>query len=101
MAAFFNRAPNMFGLDYTKRQNAILNEDIPLDEIRTTELVAIMKKATERADQLSYDIASSLYYWKTHPDVYIPKYTLKEAKAILQKLTPWPILWEDEQPKKQ
>ena len=94
MSAIFFRAPNMFGKDYTKRQNDILNGDIPFEEVRTTELVAIIKKAVARADNLSLSIAENMYYNKTHPDDYVPSYTRDEAKKILQSLTPWEIHWK-------
>lgn len=94
MGARFNVNPPMFGLDYTKRQLDILNDDIPIENVRTVELVTIMKKANERADEMSYDIAQGLYDLKLHPCEYMPHYTLEEAKALLQSLTPWEILWD-------
>lgn len=91
---FFNRSKQMFGLDYTDRQRAILNDDIPIDEVRLTELTAIIKKADERADAMNYDIAKGYYDLKLHPCDYMPHYTMGEAKMILQKLTPWEIHWD-------
>lgn len=35
-----------------------------------------------------------MYAEKTKPQEYIPQYTIEEAKAILQELTPWIINWE-------
>lgn len=81
-------------LDYTVRQRAILNYEIPIDEILTIELSALMKRANERADQMAYDIAAGLYDLKIHPCEYMPHYTMAEAKAVLQSLTPWEIHWD-------
>ena len=96
MGPIFNRANPMFGLDYTKRQQDILNDEIPIDKIRTTELASIMKKANERADTIGYDIAKGFYELKMHPCDYMPHYTMGEAKAVLQSLTPWEIHWDSD-----
>ena len=89
----FERAPTRPGLDYTEWQLAILEDEIPIEDIRTTELAALMRKANERKDALNYDIAKGLYDLKLHPCSYMPRYTMEEAKAILQSLTPWKIEW--------
>ena len=89
----FCRAPICPGLDYTERQLAILEDEVPIENIRTTELVALMKKTRERKDELNYDIAKGLYDLKLHPCEYMPHYTTEEAKSILQSLTPWKIEW--------
>lgn len=91
--AIFFKAKPMFGLDYTERQLAILNDEVPIEQIRTTELVAIMKKANERADAFNFDIAQGFYYKKKDPDAFVPGYTIEQSKAILQSLTPWQIDW--------
>lgn len=96
MGAFLFRAKNRPGLNYTQRQIDILYENIPSEEVRTTELAAIMKKAAERGDDYNYSLAESMYYYKTHPDAHIPKYTEEEARAVLQSLTPWTIHWKTE-----
>lgn len=93
MGPIFSRHTRQ-GLDYTERQLAILNDDIPIDRIRTTELAALMKRALERNDDMSYDIAFGFYELKKHPSSYTPNYTLDETKAGLQALTPWPIHWD-------
>lgn len=80
-------------LDYTPRQLAILDDEIPLDEIRTTELVAIIKKATARLDGFNLDIANDLLELKKHPSTYFPSMTVEEAKETLQELTPWKLDW--------
>ena len=92
--ALHERAKPRTGLDYTARQHAILNDEIPVEEIRTTELSALMKRANERADQMAYDIAEGFYDLKIHPCEYMPHYTMAEAKAVLQSLTPWEIHWD-------
>ena len=82
------------GLDYTARQLAILDDLIPIDQIRSNELVRLMKKAKERNDGMNYDVAYSYLLQKQNPRVYIPQRTIEESMAILQSLTPWPIQWE-------
>lgn len=83
-----------YGDTYTDRQLAILNNEIPLYEIRPNELSILYKKAKQKNDVDSYEIAIQMYAEKTKPQEYIPQYTIEEAKAILQELTPWIINWE-------
>ena len=88
-----HNAPARKGLDYTPRQLAILNDELPLEEIKTMELVKLMKRALEREDEVNFDIAKSLHEAKTNPNNYRPIISLIEAKMILQRLTPWMIDW--------
>ena len=90
--AIFN-SKQRAGLDYTDRQLAILNDEIHIDMIRTTELAAIMKRAKERGDEDYYEIAQGYYLKKKDPISYAPTYSTEEAKNILQSLTPWEINW--------
>ena len=83
----------IYGYDYTERQLAILNDDIPIDEIRTTELSIIMRKAVQHNDTVNYEIANGLREQKIHPCEYFPRYTIDESMAMLQNLTPWKIQW--------
>ena len=83
-----------YGDTYTDRQLAILNNEIPLYEIRPNELSILYKKAKQKNNVDSYEIAIQMYAEKTKPQEYIPQYTIEEAKAILQELTPWIINWE-------
>lgn len=82
--------------DYTEKQKAILNGEIPLEEMRTTELVALVAKATARGDAEDAEIAICLYDAKKNPSKYKPTCTQEEAKHILQDLTPWEINWSEE-----
>ena len=50
--------------------------------------------AQQKNEVDSYEIAIQMYAEKTKPQEYIPQYTIEEAKAILQELTPWIINWE-------
>ena len=93
---FNTNTSHIYESDYTARQVAILNDDVPIDEIRTTEVYVIMQKAKKRADDISYEIAKCLYDQKKHPCEYFPHYTMEEAKAILEALTPWKIQWNNE-----
>lgn len=86
-------SPQRKGLDYTKRQLDILDDKIPLSKITTTELTKLIRRASERGDEISLDIARCLYEAKKHPNNYEPQISLIEAKAILQRLTPWTINW--------
>lgn len=87
-------SPQRKGLDYTQRQLEILNYEIPLAAIRTTELVALLNKARERNDEAAIETVQYLYDAKTNPNDYFPQMSATEAKAILQSLTPWPIDWD-------
>jgi len=40
---------------------------MPTDEVRLTELTAIMKRQMNEPMQLNYDIAKGYYDWKLHP----------------------------------
>ena len=86
-----NKAPNRQNLEYTPKQRAILNGDLSLDEIRTTELAAIVKKALARSDELNFEIANSMRLAKKDPGNYSPKITVEEALSVLQSLTPWEL----------
>ena len=83
-----------YGTIYTDRQLAILNGEIPLDEIRPNELSFLYKKAKLKGDMDSYEEAMALYQERTTPSEYVPTYTIDKAKEILQALTPWKIKWE-------
>ena len=91
--AIFCRAENRLDLDYTARQMDILNGDIPFEKIQPQQLKVIMTKAKAREDDWNYDIAKAMYDQKMNPDNYFPKFSVSEAKIILQKLTPWTIDW--------
>ena len=95
MGAIFGRKKDNLGNhDYTPRQFAILNGDLPLAEVTLTEITIIMKKAKQRHDDFNYETAFSLYDEKSTPDQGLPKYSVAECRAILQSLTPWPIDWD-------
>lgn len=81
------------GKEYSIRQLAILNGDIPLSEVRLNELTILQRKAQNLQDFINYEIAQSLYTKKLSGDDYFPTYSIDEAKAILQRLTPWKIEW--------
>lgn len=82
--------------EYTPRQIAILNEEIPLEDVSLNELTRLRAKATARMDYENILSAKSLQEQKRNPyDKYSkPKYTLEEAREILQRLTPYPIDWD-------
>lgn len=84
---------NPFGTTYTERQEGILNGTVSLDSIRLTELAVLIRKAANIGDEATRESAELLYCHKKDPDAYFPKYTISEAKEILQRLTPWPIQW--------
>lgn len=90
-SVFQNYKPN-YGKKYTERQLKILNEEIPIEEIRLTEISIIRRKAESLGDEENIDIARILYEFKT----YTKKYqfiSVEDAKRILQDLTPWEIKW--------
>lgn len=94
MGPIFFKATARPDLEYTERQFFILSELIPLDEVRKNELTAIIKKARARGDQAIQDFAEELLCIKDLPPNILPRYTIEEAKEILQRLTPWTIQWD-------
>ena len=90
-----NYRPN-YGDAYTKRQQDILADIIPLEKVRLNELGILVNKAEQMGDSDSYEQAKALYNRKVDPGIYFPSYTIEDAKAILESLTPWPIDWGDE-----
>lgn len=84
--------PN-YGNTFTERQLAIINDKIPLADVRVNELTIILKKSNQIGDFDIYDIALNLYNLKTAPCEYTSPYSVEESKKILQDLTPWKIDW--------
>lgn len=75
---------------YTERQWKILNNEIPLDKVRLTELNRLLCKAKEREEPQWIDTAEALYEQKKNPDNYQPPYTKESAASILASLNyPW------------
>ena len=85
-----------YGKTYTERQRRIVNEELPLSEVRINELTIIMNKAVSMGDIPTYETAKMLRNLKIHEDdgEYSLSYSPEEAKAILESLTPWKINWE-------
>ena len=81
---------------YTPKQLSILNEEIPLELVRLTDISAIIRRANARGDSDFAELATELYNRKKDPYDYTPPYTVEESKAILQSLTPWTIKWYDD-----
>lgn len=82
-----------YGTTLTNRQKKILNEEIPLDQVRTNEIAIIIHKSEAMGDEENASIAKMLYGLKTHKDEFAFSLTANEAKDVLQKLTPWQIDW--------
>ena len=85
--AQFFRKPNSLETDYTPRQFAILNGDIPIEEITNTELSILLKKTKAKGDEFNHDIANSLYLEKKIPNKDFPHLNVEESRAILQSQT--------------
>lgn len=79
--------------EYSERQKKILNEEVPLENVRANEIKKIMNKAEFLKDKKNFCKAKNLYEVKTHIEKYCPNVTLSEAQSILQELTPWEIDW--------
>ncbi len=83
---------NPYGSRFTERQLKIIN-GIPVENLRTTEITIVMRKA----EKLGWpEIAEQV--WDLYEDEIMGtdfkfKYTLEEAKEVLQKLTPRKIEW--------
>ena len=83
-----------YGSEYTPRQIDILSGKILAKDIRLNELSILYRKAEQIGDIEAYEAAKSMYDRMLNPCEYEPTYTVEEAQAILQKLTPWVIEWE-------
>ena len=82
------------GKPYTERQLAILNGKINLSSVRLSEIAAIKNKADAKQDAAVYGRACELYeIWK-FIDSYKPKYSVEEAKEVLQRLSNHKIDWD-------
>lgn len=91
-STYFNYSPQQLDkVDYTPRQQAILEGNVALSDIRTTELVTIAKKAAAKDDDFNLETALDLLAAKRTPTDYFPKMTVEEALEILQRLTPWEL----------
>lgn len=84
--------PN-YGKKFTERQVKILNEEIPIEAVRLTEISIIMRKVESLGDEENLDIARMLYAFKTHKEEYQFNIAAEDAKRTLQDLTPWEIDW--------
>lgn len=83
-----------YGKKFTERQLRILNEEIPIEDVRLTEIAIIMRKAESIGDEENLDIARALYAFKTHKEEYQFDVSVDDAKQTLQELTPWEIDWK-------
>ena len=85
-----------YGHTYTERQRKIVNEELPLPEIRFNEITTIMKKAISLGDVPTYEKAKALRDLKIHENdsEYSFSFSPEEAKAFLESITPWKINWE-------
>lgn len=80
---------NPYGTVYTDKQTMILDGVVPVETVRLSELAILVKKAEKMGDRDNAELARQLYEQKSNPESYFPPYSLGEAKAILQRLTPW------------
>ena len=87
----FGYAPRNFGCDYTPRQQAILEGNVSLSDIRINEISTLIKKAAIKEDDFNLEIVLDLLEAKRTPTDYFPKMTVEEALEILQRLTPWDL----------
>lgn len=69
-----------YGTTLTDRQKKILDEEIPLDQVRTNEITTIIRKAEAMGDEDSVAIAKMLYGLKTHKEEFSFSMTVDEAK---------------------
>ena len=79
---------------YTERQLAILNGEINLSSVRLSEIAAIKNKADAKQDAEVYGRACELYEMWKNIDGYKPKYSVEEAKEVLQRLSNHKIDWD-------
>ena len=84
---------------YTERQLAILRGEIILSSVRLSEIAAIKSKADAIQDAEVYGRACELYEMRKTGlglsfDGYKPKYSVEEAKEVLQRLSNHKIDWD-------
>ena len=88
----FEQNYNPYGSVFTERQERIIRGMDP-GEVRKTELTILLKKAERMGcDDLVLQLAET-YESVMYPDE-VPYYSVKEAIAIMEALSPWPIHWE-------
>lgn len=78
-----------YGDTFTPRQIAILQSEIPLEQVRQNELTLILRKAETMCDFEAAEEARCLLAQKANPHQYTPSMTKDEAIRILDQLTPW------------
>lgn len=78
---------------FTPRQHGIIEGTV--SNVRLNEINVLIKKCEAKGNPL---LATMIY--EKYEDLITgetkAKYTLKKAKEILQSLTPWKIIWGDE-----
>lgn len=80
--------PN-YGRKYTERQIKIIQDEIPLDEVRLNELSIILRKAENIEDEPVIRKIQKLRKRKTYLANFQFTFTEEEAIEILKSLTPW------------
>ena len=82
-----------YGNQFTARQRMILNQEMPINQIRRNEISLIIHKAEAMGDEENAAIARNLYEMKLNEGKYQFSMNHDEAKNTLQALTPWKIDW--------
>lgn len=83
---------NPYGTRFTERQLKIIN-GIPVENLKTTEITIIIRKAEKLGWPEIAEQVWDLYEDKVMGTDFKFKYSLEEAKDVLQKLTPRKIEW--------
>ena len=87
----FEEDYNPYGTVFTERQDRIIR-GVDINTIRLNEIKVILKKAERmQNDEIAMQVVEmyeELLFGREKP-----RYTVQEAKAILQALTPWEIKW--------
>lgn len=78
---------------YTEKQKKIINEELPLENIRFNDLTVIIKKAEYLEDFEVFEKVREIKRRKEHIAQFVFTFTPEEAMDILQQLTPWEIDW--------
>jgi hypothetical protein len=83
-------------MDYTEKQKAMINGEVPIENLRTADIKNAMLKAEQKGDQSSYEFLKELYCIKTAPPDCKPHISPDDAKKKLQAMTPWKIDWNED-----
>ena len=87
----FDPTYNPYGTELTERQQRIIR-GMDIYSVSRNELTVLMRKLEKMGDEETLFLVYEMYdeLLNTTEDC---KYTIEEAKAVIQSLVPWEIKW--------